>query len=103
MYPPLTCTVSDPMVQLVNKMVKDNWLPYNLSDDFRHKAVKSGGATIVNTYNGKGLRVAKEVDGVKTQYLYEMIKSSRLMPKKRCGTLYHIFFYIHENDGNDLR
>jgi hypothetical protein len=30
----------DPMVQLVNEMVKDNWLPNNLSDDFRHKAVK---------------------------------------------------------------
>ena len=34
----------------------------------------SGGSTIVNTYNGEGLRVAKDVDGVKTLYLYEYDK-----------------------------
>lgn len=39
-YPPLTCTVFDPMVQPVNEMVKDNWLPDNLSNDLRHKAIK---------------------------------------------------------------
>lgn len=32
------------------------------------------GTTVTNTYNGEGLRVAKQVNGVKTQYLYEYDK-----------------------------
>jgi YD repeat-containing protein len=34
----------------------------------------TNGSTVTNIYNGEGLRVAKEVDGVKTQYLYEYDK-----------------------------
>ncbi|TYQ14887.1 UNVERIFIED_CONTAM: RHS repeat-associated protein [Acetivibrio alkalicellulosi] len=34
----------------------------------------TNGTTVVNTYNGEGLRVAKEVNGSLTRYMYEYLK-----------------------------
>ena len=34
----------------------------------------AGGKTVINTYNGEGLRVAKSVNGSLTRYLYEYDK-----------------------------
>ncbi len=51
-------------------VIKDGELIVTNTYDLWNQLIQtvSGDSTIVNTYNGEGLRVAKEVDGVKTDF-----------------------------------
>ncbi|MEG0899237.1 MAG: RHS repeat-associated core domain-containing protein [Oscillospiraceae bacterium] len=55
-------TAGQQIVKLTNTYDRFNQLIMSITDD---------GKTVINTYNGEGLRIAKEVNGVAVKYLYE--------------------------------
>ncbi|NCC88083.1 MAG: RHS repeat-associated core domain-containing protein, partial [Clostridia bacterium] len=58
-------TAQTQIVKLTNVYDRFNQLTMSITDD---------GKTVCNTYNGEGLRIRKDVNGVATNYLYEGMK-----------------------------
>ncbi|MDQ2087851.1 RHS repeat-associated core domain-containing protein [Herbivorax sp. ANBcel31] len=60
------------------------------------------GRTVVNIYNGEGLRVAKEVDGSLTRYLYEnlnVVLETDANGNQTAGNLYGLNLLMRDVDG----
>ncbi|NCC88540.1 MAG: hypothetical protein EOM05_11895, partial [Clostridia bacterium] len=58
-------TAQTQILKLTNVYDRFNQLTMSITDD---------GKTVCNTYNGEGLRIRKDVNGVATNYLYEGMK-----------------------------